>query len=558
MIAPQSRAEKDAFELWTTLRPDDAYVSGVQEAAGKFFVPTAANVRRVRTRIAKIRASTKDVTIRKFLTSFDTQLAHPEPSHLPEIMVASFFGYMMKEGVEADHIGPLAAAAAKALDAERRALARRRWPPGMRALVQLSASGLADIVGIVETELQLASGNETALKSVAKFRVALQRYRKTFDLPGFRPEGTFEETYAFFKEHGADLGRSRTYARELRDFWDYKESPAQVEAAGLRMMRRELPHFRTLTVALAGELHCDPTAEDVAKALKARAGLRPDQILPFLNALRGPCQRLADRHVVAINPSYTTLVIETPSYFVNTTPSGAAYSIDSLTDHSKEVFLATTDERSAARPPPAELLNLLVHEEYGHCVHGSNTAHAFAGKPRLLDTVNSTFGCVSEGIAFQRELEFVPVMNGIASGRLDGPEERAFAEALEPWGGVTTAARHYEFLAYLWRIVRALRVIGDARINSGKQDIIEFVDWAHQATGLGKATIYYNVFPAHQMLGAGYASTYAIIGERIRAVQEKAARKHVPLRDLNAFACSIGWPPKSLFEAQLDAWVREH
>ena len=558
MIAPESRAEKDAFELWTQLRPDDAYVSGVTEAVGKFFIPTAANVRHMRARIAKIRASTKDVTIRKFLASFDTQLAHPEPSHLPEIMVASFFGYIIKEGVEADHIGPLAGAAAKALDAERRLLAGKRWRTGMRALVQLSASGLADIVAIVAKELQLSSGGNAALESVAALRASLQRYRQAFDLPGFRPEGTFEETYAFFKEHGADLGRSRVYARELRDFWDFKATPAQVESAGLRMMRRGLPHFRTLTGALAGELHCDPTAEGVAKALKTRAGLRPDQILPFLNALRGPCQRVADKHVVAVNPSYTTLVIETPPYLVNTTPSGAAYSIDSLTDHSKEVFLATTDERSAARPPPAELLNLLVHEEYGHCVHGSNTAHAFAGQPRLLDTVNSTFGCVSEGIAFQRELEFVPVMNGIASGRLDGPEERAFAEALEPWGGVTVAARHYEFLAYLWRIVRALRVIGDARINSGKQDIVEFVDWAHKATGLEMATIYYNVFPAHQVLGAGYASTYAIIGERIRAIQGKAAKRHIPLRDLNAFACSIGWPPKSLYEARLEAWVREH
>lgn len=558
MIAPESRADRDAFELWTQLRPDDAYVSGVPDVVGRFFVPTPANVKRMRARIAKVRASTKDVTVRKFLTSFDTQLAYPEPSHLPEIMVASFFGYMIKEGVEADHIGPLAAAAAKALDAERKALAAKKWPAGMRALVQLSASGLAEIVDIVEKELQLASAHDAALKAVRELRLALGRFRKAFDLPGFRPDGTFEETYAFFREHGADLGRARVYARELRDFWDYRETPAQVEAAGLRMMRRELPHFRTLTVALAGELHCDPTAEGVAKALRARAGLRPDQILPFLNALRDPCRRLADKHVVAINPSYNAQIIETPPYFVNTTPSGAAYSIDSLTDHSKEIFLATTDERSAARPPPGELLSLLIHEEYGHCVHGSNTSHAFAGTPRLLDTVNSTLGCVSEGIAFQRELEMVPVLNGIASGRLDGAEERTLAEALEPWGGLTTAARHYEFLTYLWRITRALRVVGDARINSGKQDLVPFVEWAHNATGLEKATIYYNVFPAHQVLGAGYASTYAIIGERIRAIQEKAAKKRIALRELNAYACSIGWPPKSLFEAKLEAWVKDH
>jgi hypothetical protein len=203
-------------------------------------------------------------------------------------------------------------------------------------------------------------------------------------------------------------------------------------------------------------------------------------------------------------------------------------------------------------------LNLLVHEEYGHCVHGSNSSHAYAGEPSLLDVLSSSFGCVSEGIAFQRELEFLPVLQEIAAGKLDGPEERAFAEALEPWGGVSSVARDYEFLTYLWRIVRFLRVIGDARINSGKQDIVEFVDWAHAKTGLEKATVYYQVFPAHQVLGPGYASTYAIIGENIRAVQQALLGREGSLREFNAYACSIGWPPKSVFEERLWTWAKAH
>jgi hypothetical protein len=557
MIAPASKAEREAFELWKTLRPDEAYVAGVPETAGQFFVPTEANVRRVRQVIARIRRSTKEATIRKFLASLDAELTLPDPSRMPESMVASLFGYMIKEGMDAEHIRSLSVAGAKALDAQRRRYGGKKWPPGMRALVQLSASGLALIVDIIDKQLRLGSGDEAAITAVATLRKSLDRYRKAFELPGFRPEGTFEETYGFLKKTGAELGRARTYARALRDLWDYSETPRQVESAGLRMMRRELPRFQAVTVALAGELHCDPTAEGVAKALKAKAGLRPDQILPFLNSVRGPCHRVADKHVVAINPRYTTLVIETPPYLANTTPSGAAYSVDSLTDHSKEIFMATTDERSAARPPPGDLISLLVHEEYGHCVHGSNSVHAFAGRPTLLDILSSPLGCVSEGIAFQRELEFLPIMNGILSGRLDGPEERAFAESLEPWGGMTAVARQYEFVTYMWRMTRFLRVIGDARINSGKQDIIQFVDWAHEATGLEKATVYYNVFPAHQILGAGYATTYAIIGERIRAVQEDALKRGIPLRELNAYACSIGWPAKSVFEAKLRAWVRE-
>ena len=558
MVTAGSRAEQAAFDLWKTLAPDQAYIAGLDEAVGKFFVPTSANVRRTRARIAKARALAKDGTLRKFLASLDAGLTLPEPARMPEAMTASFFGYMIKEDVVPEHMAALATAGAKALDAERSRRAGTRWPAGMRALVQLSASGLAEILDIVEKELQLGSGHEDALAAVARLRAALGRYRAAFDLAGFRPEGTFEETYAFLRDHGAALGRTRTYAKSLRALWDYRETPAQVEAAGMRMIRRELPRFRAITVAMAGDLHCDPTPEAVMQALRSRYGLRPDQVLAFLGAVRDPCRRVADKHVVGITPRYSTLVIETPPYFVNTTPSGAEYSIDSLTDHSREVFMATTDPRSAARPPPGELLNLLVHEEYGHAVHGSNTSHAFAGTPTLVDQLGSSFGCVSEGIAFQRELEFLPVMNGIASGRYDGPEERALGEALEPWGGISATARQFEFLTYLWRVMRFLRVVGDARINSGKQDIIAFVDWAHRTYGMERATVYNNVFPAHQILGAGYASTYAIIGERIREIQEKAAKRGISLRDLNAFASSIGWPPKSVFEQRLAGWVRAH
>ncbi|HEX9566565.1 MAG TPA: hypothetical protein VGA48_03110, partial [Thermoplasmata archaeon] len=117
-------------------------------------------------------------------------------------------------------------------------------------------------------------------------------------------------------------------------------------------------------------------------------------------------------------------------------------------------------------------------------------------------------------------------------------------------------AREYEFLAALWRIVRFLRVIGDARINSGKQDLVHFVEWAHRTTGLERATVYYQLFPAHQIIGPGYASTYAIIGERIRELQQDALKRGKSLRDFNAYASSIGWPPKSVFEANLEAWVR--
>ncbi len=502
MQEPQTETERAVFDLWTELRPDEAFIQGVESCAGRFFVPTPSRVRRMLDRIARIQRATDDPTERKLLASFRARIELREPALLPEALVESLFGYMVKEGVRPEHIRGLANDGRKALDA-RRAQLRGRTPAGMRALVQLACNGLSQILETIDAELREPSAR-TAVKAL---KAANARYAKAFDLRGFRPEATFDETYALFRKTGAELGRSRSYGRALRDLWDYNETPAQVEAAGLRMLRRELPHFKSLIRRSASELRCKPTAEAVNEKLRVRRGLRPNQVLPFLRQVREPAMRVAHRHVVAINPAYTTEIIETPPYMVNVTPSGAAFEVDALTDHSKEIFLATTDERSAARPPPGELLNLLVHEEYGHCVHGSNSAHAFAATPRALDIINSTFVCVSEGIAFQRELEFLPVLQEIAAGKLSGEAEDAFAEALEPWGGITAASREYEFLTQLWRMVRFLRVIGDARINSGKQDLVGFVEWAHRTTGLERATVYYQLFPAHQVIGPGYAST---------------------------------------------------
>src|SRR5207244_12780644 len=222
-------------------------------------------------------------------------------------------------------------------------------------------------------------------------------YAKAFDLPGFPVDGSFQDVYAFFKRSGCDLGRSRSYARALRDFWDYEQTRAQVEAAGLRMIRRELPHFHALVRRFAEELSCGATAEAVTGALKEKRGLRPDQILPFPKEVRDPARRVAHKHVVAINPDYATDVVETPSYLANSTPSGAAFGLDTLTDHPRESFLATTDVRSAARPPPGELLNLLIHEDYGHRVHGSKSGLSCAASPRVLDHRGYTSTCACEG-----------------------------------------------------------------------------------------------------------------------------------------------------------------
>src|SRR5881396_780093 len=153
MREPQTETERAVFDLWTELRPDEAFIQGVDGCAGRFFVPTPARVRRILDRIARTQQSTEDPTERKLLASFRARIELREPAVLPEALVESLFGYMVKEGVNPEHIRGLAAEGRRALDV-RRAQSRGRTPAGMRALVQLACNGLSQILETVDSQLR--------------------------------------------------------------------------------------------------------------------------------------------------------------------------------------------------------------------------------------------------------------------------------------------------------------------------------------------------------------------------------------------------------------------
>ncbi len=142
----------------------------------------------------------------------------------------------------------------------------------------------------------------------------------------------------------------------------------------------------------------------------------------------------------------------------------------------RRFFVATTDPRRDPSTAPGELLNLLVHEEYGHCVHALNSSSAYGAKHTLTYMIGSHLGAISEGISFQRELEFQKVMEKLETAKGLDRDEKALAQFFEKYGGIRTMAEEYEFYTLMWRIIRFLRVIGDVRINTGKQSLPEFIE----------------------------------------------------------------------------------
>jgi hypothetical protein len=543
---PVSDTEAEIFEFVKESEPSNAYLQGASEYVGKLFIPSKKNLERIAKRADELRLKAENNSQLKAIDSMAAGYALQEPQSPPDGVLSAYFGYLIKEGIVPGHLKPLTRNAVKALQAAAQEASEKKWPTGLRLLTLIRCDGLLEIIKTIKKET-----TDKQLKELLDQLVgATKKYASIFRVKGFKNQG-FDEVYKIIKREGADLGREKIYAQALRRLWDYRETPEEVEAKGLRYLEKEFPRFRRITERLAKRYGVPARAEEVSKAITAKRSVKQTEILPFLGELRKKTQRVVNKDTVKINPKYETKVIETPLYLSAIFPSAGAFFYDSFTKNPKEIFMITTDPRRDPSTVPGELLNGLIHEEYGHCVHASNTATAYGAKPTLTDTLFTPLSALSEGISFQREIEFQEVMDKLKTGKGLNSEEKTLVQFFDKRGGLDVWADEYEFYTWMWRIVRFLRVIGDARINSGKQSLADFIEWAHKRTGLAKSTVYHQLFPAHQGNGPGYASTYAIIGESIREIQNKAKRNGKNLLDFNTYACSMGFPARTIFEQRL-------
>ncbi len=543
---PASDVEAEIFEFVKESDPTTAYLQGANEYVGRVFIPSQKNLDRVARRADELRLKAENNAQLKAVDSMAAIFALDEPQMYADNLLSAYFGYLIKEGIVPSHLKTLTRNAVRALQTATRETAGKQWPTGLRLLTLIRCDGLLEIIRTIKKETDDKQLKEL-LDDLAE---ATRKYASIFRVKGFKNQG-FDEVYKIIKRDGSDLGREKTYAQAIHRLWDYPETPDEVEAKGLKYLEREFPRFKRITARLAKKYGVSPRAEEVSKAITAKRSLKQTEIVPFLGQLRNLTERAVNKDTVRINPKYETKVIETPPYLSAIFPSAGAFFYDSFTKDPKEVFMITTDPKRDPATVPGELLNTLIHEEYGHCVHASNTATAYGAKPTLTDTLFTPLAALSEGISFNREIEFQEVMDKLREGKGLNNDDKALLQFFQKRGGLETWAEEYEFYTWMWRIVRFLRIIGDARINSGKQSLKDFIEWANKKTGLSKNTIYSQLFPAHQGNGPGYASTYAIIGESIREIQNKAKRNGKNILDFNTYACSMGFPARTIFEQRL-------
>jgi hypothetical protein len=373
--------EKDIFELWKELSPSDAFAAGLQDYAGKLTVPERAHMEALARRIDELGTKTETRAQQRLLASlkaYGIQLGSlGEAEITPDLAISAFFAHLIKEGVVPIHLTSLAEHVGRALTAYAASSPDKLCPTGIRILTSIRCAGLVEVADTVKKQTK----NDRLQSALNGMLAAVNDYSKRFGVAGFKNSG-FDEIVEICSREGCDLGRRDYYADALANLFDYSETPTELEAKGLNMLNRELADFKREVEELAPKLGAEATAEAVAHTISKKKALKPARVVGYIKILKQHVSKLVNSKIVKINSRYQTRVVETPTYLSGMFPSGGARSLNFLAKRPFQVFLATTDPRRAPETSPAELLNLLVHEEYGIVyIHPTPPSNSVPNRP---------------------------------------------------------------------------------------------------------------------------------------------------------------------------------
>ena len=539
------------MEFVKEVNPSGAYLMGFNDYAGKLFIASQGNVNAALKKARSLRSRARSDLQRKVLDSLEANLMFDEPQPVLDDIVGTIFAHMAKEGINDEHMLSFLDDAMRDVDACEARFSGKQIPVAVKCLTLYRLDGVLEILDTVKRE----SKNPRVKAACDALKEKVADYVKLFELEGWG-KGEFPNVEKIFRAHGFDLGRQKFYPVALRKGFDYTDTPGQLEKKAMAWIDEELPKFRQVSGKLAKQFGCEPAPEAVEAKIIERNHLDPKELVPLTLAIRRVMQKLVNEDVNGINPKYKTTVIETPNYLSGTIPTGAAQFFDTYTKKPFQYFFQTTDPKRDPDKSVAALMDLLVHEEYGHCVHHSNSALQFVGRlpPIQMMAAVQTSAPITEGLSFNRELEFFEMSKGLETKKRLTPTEKEYVKLMEKYGGLKQINLELEFMTRRWRIVRFLRVIGDVWVNTGKKSLLEFVDWAHDYTGVPRSSVYFQLFPAHEGIFPGYATTYAVAGQAIRSMERKIKdpRKRVKF---STYLCSIGFPPMSIYMRMLKEYA---
>jgi hypothetical protein len=541
------------MDLVKEISPSAAYLMGFNEFAGRLFIASEANVKEALQKVRGLRSSAETELQRKVLDSIEVSLLFDEPQPVLDDIVGTIFAHLAKEGINDAHMLSLLDFAMKDVDACRKRYSGKSIPVAVKALTLYRLDGALEILDTIKGE----SKSPEVKAACDAVKTKISEYVKLFELAGWG-QGEFPNVESIFREHGFDLARKGFYPLALKKAFDYEESAEDLEKNAILWIEEEMPKFKAVTDKLAKRFGCKPVPEEVEAKIIARNSLDQKKLLKVTLELRKVVQSFINESVCGVNKKYKTKVVETPPYLTGTIPTGAAQFFDTYTKKPFQYFFQTTDPRRDPDKSVASLINLVVHEEYGHCLHHSNSALGFVGRVPTLQLLPTTqlSGPITEGLSFNRELEFFEASKALETKKRLTKVDKEYVRVLAKYGGLKQINFEIEFMTRRWRIIRFLRVVGDVWVNTGKKSLIEFVDWAHERTGVPRSSMYFQLFPAHEGIFPGYATSYAVVGQEIRRIERKIKDPKKKVK-FSTYLCSIGFPPRSLYRHMLREYAAQ-
>lgn len=539
-----SADEKTLLQTWRTAFPRQAYASGFREHAGTVPLPHARTDAQVEATLERLGQS-EDESIAAAATSLAAAHRFREPFVPIEQAVWAYQTHLVLEGPKNPHLAALNRCVAKSFPAWAAAVGKEA-SAAQRLFLGWHTHGFRTLIASLQRSLppRLHPGLRSALE-------AMERYVKPFDPPAC--DGSFEQSYPLL-DASDGFARPRHYPEFLRDLYALPETPTDVEEAGAKLLREELANLRRLTGELAAAYDCQAEPRIVKRELaRARNGHQggPLAVTGQLRELLAPVAR---KHLVAVTTRYQTNLVETPSYLEATLPTAAAAGFGLFTEKPFNYYFLTTGEGRAAPSGFPELYQTLAHEEFGHCVHFSNSATLHGPyKPRLAELLPTPLGRpMSEGISFNMEWMSVDLLRSL----LGSPARDRREDALITFATQRTKPDRLllesEFEVAFWRVLRFLRAVGDVRLNLHGEKPLRFLEWAERETGIGKKTVFDQVVTFQD--SPGYAPCYAMAGDRFRRLLQRAEHQGTPRKAFNTYVSCLGYPAQRLFEKR----VRKH
>jgi len=534
--------DKEVFLLWKEVCPESAFGAGLKECAGTMWVPSHQNVKHALSRIGALKKRADPVALR-FLHAFERDLVLEEPHDAPGSVMNVFYSHLVIEGIKEVHVQDLAVQCLNVLGVQEHVW-EKKWPVELQIFSGQSCDGALAIIGMIKKQCKKLETKQalTALENRLKLWKEKTCHVKL-------KKGDFFEIYPIMQKKSKGLGRKAMYPATIKDLYDYTETPQEIETKALEWIEAESDCFAAVRALLQDRYKCEGSVEEINKALERHQKIPLKDLVKVTRGLRKVLQELAQDEWVKITPKYDVRVIETPNYLVPFLPTAAMQPFGSLAKPFCISFV-TTDKRGSPSTFLPGVVQTLIHEEYGHCVNFMNSYTGLGGKLRFVEVLDSSLSTpLTEGISFFRELESVRTFKRIAMEGAKTTLEKKVVKLIERFCPFDAFVEGLVFEVMQWRMVRFLRAVSDVRLNLEKQSFPQFIDWAHEKTGLSKKLVFDQTF--HFQENPGYAPCYSMFGERLRELQEAAMKKGVSQVEFNTFVASKGFPARSLFEEMI-------